>query len=57
MDLEPLLTKKVSRRQFLGAIAAVAFALTGIPAILGLLTKNQASTGEAPGYGMRDYGP
>lgn len=57
-QLNTLLQKEVSRKQFVVSLMAAVFGLTGLPGLLGLFSKNiQESDTKRPGYGKQGYGP
>ena len=54
---EELLSKEMTRRQFLMTIGLGFVSLFGLSAMMGALTKEAAGVSQAPtGYGARTYG-
>lgn len=56
-QLEKLLSKEMTRKQFLLALLTVFGGLFGMSNVLALLTKSPAEQSHNPGYGKQHYGP
>ena len=56
--LEQLLSKEMSRQQFLVTIGMAVVSLFGFSTLMGILTGNESKTDTPPpGYGHSNYGP
>lgn len=56
--LEQLLSKEMTRRQFLGTLGVSIASLFGVSAIMGVLSGSDPQTNNnRPDYGQRSYGP
>jgi hypothetical protein len=57
-QIDEMLSKEMSRKDFIGAMALAVGSLFGLPALLGILNGSRFSGDNAPSdYGSRDYGP
>jgi hypothetical protein len=58
LELDELLTKEITRRQFLAAVGAAVFSLVGFSSIMGLLTKAKSSnqSNNSGGFGIGGFG-
>ena len=55
--LERLLSKQMTRRQFLTTLGLGATSVLGFSSIVGLLSRNEPKADDPADYGMRNYGP
>ncbi|HSX06613.1 MAG TPA: hypothetical protein VLG92_02750 [Candidatus Saccharimonadia bacterium] len=58
LNLDELLQKEITRKQFIASMFSAVVGLLGITTFLGVFTKNvsQEESGR-PGYGKQGYGP
>lgn len=56
--IEDLMSKKMTRKQFLTTIGVAVVGIFGLSSIMGILSQKGPDSGHnLVGYGMRDYGP
>ena len=56
-NLELLLSKQMTRRQFLMTLGLGVTSLFGFSSLIGLLSHNEPKGNDPVDYGMRNYGP
>ena len=56
-NIEHMLKKKMTRRQFLLGIGVGVFSLFGLSTLMGIMAKPSGQGRSRPGYGRANYGP